>query len=68
MPRKARLRSAKGASLNGADVEARAPKQKLGRLVNVNYHETPRRSSYGNGPSMLTVRALASFQREDDQE
>ncbi len=37
---------------------------KLGRLVNVNYRETPRRSNYGNGAATLAVRATATFQRE----
>ena len=38
---------------------------KLGRLVNVTYRETPRRSNYGNGAAALTIRAMASFQRGD---
>ncbi|NNF80414.1 MAG: SIMPL domain-containing protein [Rhizobiales bacterium] len=38
---------------------------KLGRLVNVNYLETPRRSNYGHGATSLTVRATATFQRQD---
>ncbi|MCP5082983.1 MAG: SIMPL domain-containing protein [Alphaproteobacteria bacterium] len=41
---------------------------KLGRLVNVNYRETPRRSNYGNGATSLTVRATATFQRQDKKD
>lgn len=48
-----------------AEEKAKLLETKLGRLVNVNYRETPRRSSYGNGHTMMTVRATATFQRQD---
>lgn len=59
----------KAAALADARKEAQEKAEllgtKLGQLLNVNYHETPRRSSYGHGPSMVTVRATATFQRAD---
>ncbi len=51
-----------------AEEKAKLLETKLGRLVNVNYHETPRRSSFGSGNTMMTVRATATFQRQDAKE
>ncbi len=51
-----------------AEEKAQLLETKLGRLVNVNYRETPRRSNFGSGSTMMTVRATATFQRQDAKE
>lgn len=51
-----------------AEEKAKLLQTKLGRLVNVNYRETPRRSGYGSGAASLTVRATATFERQDAKE
>lgn len=51
-----------------AEEKAKLLQTKLGRLVNVNYRENPRRSTYGHGATSLTVRATATFERQDAKE